>query len=194
MSFDTPYVEYFVIGTHTSLWLMLIVMAVLGIPIHSLSNLSPGLALLMLPLVYLLGAISAAISNFPLDPFRKRIGKSVLPNDQYKDELIAYLSPELYSAYESRAHRARLMGASIFNWIFLGIALLFHVGFSNPSYYIPASLIPAILAILSAVAWRAAIKRMFKFRKNAIEVIRENPQKGVIPTSSPKANKKQISS
>ena len=101
-------------------------MAILGIPIQSLSNLNAGLALLLLPLVYLLGMTFATLSIFPLDPFRKRIEKTILPNEHYKDETIAYLSPELYSAYESRAHRARLMGASIFNWLLLGMALLFH--------------------------------------------------------------------
>ena len=190
MSFDTPYVEYFVIGTHTSLWLLLMVMAILGIPIQVLSSISPGLALLALPLVYLLGTIFATLSVFPLDPFRKRIQKSIFPKAGYKDEFIAYLSPELYSAYESRAHRARLMGASIFNWLLLGIALLFHTGFSNPSYYLPASLVPLTLAILSTIAWRATVKRMFKFRKNAIDVIRENRKKDsdTTPSHKNKAN------
>jgi len=186
MSFDTPYVEYFVIGTHTSLWLLLMVMAILGIPIQALSSISPGLALLALPLVYLLGTIFATLSVFPLDPFRKRIQKSILPKDGFKDEFIAYLSPELYSAYESRAHRARLMGASIFNWLLLGVALLFHTGFSNPSHYLPASLVPLTLAILSIIAWRATVKRMFKFRKNAIDVIRENRKKDTDTTPSRK--------
>jgi putative flippase GtrA len=78
------------------------------------------------------------------------------------------------------------MAPSIFNWLFLGIALLLYVGFSNPNIYIPAIAIPTLLSILSAFAWRFLVTRALQFRKNAIEVIREE-SKGIIP---PKRHRK----
>jgi len=174
MNLNTPFVEYLIIGTHTSTWLTLTIMAILRIPIAKITNIDVGLVVLLLPFIYLLGTLFATLIVFLLEPFRKKIQNSVFPYDKYKDEVIAYHSSELYKAYTVRVHRVRVMESSIFNWFLLGMSVLLHVGFKNPNYYIPAITIPLIFSILSIISWRGLQKRAYKFRKNAIEVINEN--------------------
>jgi hypothetical protein len=118
MNFDTPFVEYFISGIHTSIWLLLVVMAILGIPIQSLSDLNVGLVLLFIPLAYVLGTLISTLTSHILTPLRVRIRNSIFPYANYKDEIIAYQSSDLYAAYTARLHRVRLMGTSIFNWFF----------------------------------------------------------------------------
>src|SRR3990172_6933971 len=131
MNFDTPFVEYLISGTYTSIWVLLVIMAILGIPIQSLSDINVGLVLLFIPLAYILGTLFSTLSAHALNSFRVRIRNTIFPYEHYKDETIAYLSSDLYAAYTARAHRVRLMGASIFNWLFLAVALLLHTGFTK---------------------------------------------------------------
>ena len=175
MSFETPFVEYLIIGTHTCTWLLLMIMAILGIPLQSLTLIKTEHIIFLLPFVYLLGTLFSSISNFPLRPFRGSIRKQVFPNGGiYKDEIIAHKSPELYKGYTSRMHRVRLMGASIFNWILLGFAFSLHTDPINPHYYIPAVIFPIILSVLSGVAFYSLEKRALEYRKTAIDVIRDS--------------------
>jgi hypothetical protein len=187
MNFETPYVEYLIVGTHTSIWLSVVIMAMFGIPLEMLLNINLGIIVLLVPLAYLLGALFSTLAARSLGNFRRNIRDSIFPSEQYKDETIAYLSSDLYAAYTIQMHRVRLMAPSIFNWLFLGIALLLYVGFSNPNIYIPAIAIPTLLSILSAIAWRFLVTRALQFRRNAIEVIREE-SKGIIPPKRRRKN------
>ncbi len=174
MSFDSPFVEYLIIGAHTSAWLLLVIMVVFGLPLSALAGVDAGFVLLLLPFVYLVGMLVDSIVHYPLEPFRKKIRDSVFQYDKYKDEFIAYSSPELYSAYEVRVRRVRIIGAAIFNWPLVGAALLFHIGFAQPIQSIFVIATTLILSLLSVITWRGLYKRAYKFRKNAIDVIRED--------------------
>jgi len=177
MNFDTPFVEYLISGTHTSIWLLLVIMSILGIPLQSLLGLNVGLVVLFIPLAYILGTLFSTLTSGVLNPFRIRIRNSLFPYEHYKDEVIAYSSPELYAAYTARIHRVRLIGASIFNWLFLGGALLLHVDSTRPYFFISVITVTISLSILSAFAWYALMKRVLEFRKNAIDVIRDESKK-----------------
>jgi len=186
MNFETPYVEYVIVGTHTSIWLSFVIMAIFDIPLEVLLNINVGIVVLLIPIAYLLGALFSTLTVRLLSRVRRKIRNSIFPSENYKDETIAYLSPDLFSAYSVQMHRVRLMGPSIFNWLFLGMALLLYTGFSKPSIYIPAISIPILLSILSAIAWRFLVIRALEFRKNAIDVIREESKS----ITSPKRRKK----
>jgi hypothetical protein len=188
MSFETPFVEYLIIGTHTSTWLLLIIMAILGKPLDSLASIKPEILIFTIPFVYLLGTLFATISSMLISPIRGKLRDKTFEYEKYKDEIIALFSPELYTAYNARAHRTRLMYSSIFNWWFLGIALLLHTGFSNPTYYLPAIIIPLSLSALSALAYYSNQKRIFKFRKNSIDMIQKYK---VTSTKASAASKKE---
>ena len=180
MNFDTPYVEYFISGIHTSIWIALVIMDILEISIQTLFDLDAGDAgfvLLFIPLAYIIGTLFSTLAAHALDPIRVKIRNSIFPYERYKDEVIAYLSSDLYQAYTARAHRVSLMGASIFNWLFLALALLFNVGFSESTDYISIIIIPISLSILSAITWYFLVKRALVFRKNAIDIIREETLK-----------------
>jgi len=187
MNFDTPFVEYLISGTHTSIWLLLVVMAVLGIPIQSLLNINVGLVVLFIPLAYILGTLCSTLSAHALNSFRIRIRNAIFPYEHYKDEKIAYHSSDLYAAYTARTHRVRLMGASIFNWLFLAIALPLNTGFTKPPVFIAAIVIPLVLSALSVIAWYSLIKRALEFRKNAIDIIRDETSNKT-PQRKPKKN------
>lgn len=173
MSFDTPLVEYLIIGSHTAVWIVLLVLFFLGVPLSALSNIDAGVVLLSLPMVYLLGMLVDGIVHYPLEPFRKSIRDSIFEYERYKDEFIAYASPELYAAYEVRVRRVRIMGASIFNWPLLGTALLLNLGFSRPVLSFSVVTSSLLLCILSVIVWRGLYQRAYRFRRNACDVIRE---------------------
>jgi hypothetical protein len=187
MSFETPYVEYLVVGTHTSIWIAILIMAILGVPPESLLNINAGVVVLLVPIAYLLGTLFSTLSARLLRRFQRNIADSIFPNENYKDETLAYLSPDLFSAYTVQMHRVRLMGPSIFNWLFLAMALFLYVGLSNPSIYIPALAVPTLLSVLSAISWRQLMGRALEFRKIAIDVIREE-SKSTIPPKQQKRN------
>lgn len=73
MSFDTPFVEYLIIGAHTSMWLLLIIMAILGIPIYVLNNVDAGGVLLFLPFVYLVGMLFDSTVHFRLTKMSRSV-------------------------------------------------------------------------------------------------------------------------
>ena len=183
MSFDTPFVEYLIIGSHTAAWIVLLFLAIFGIPLSALAGIDAAAVLLLLPFIYLLGMLVDSIVHYPLEPFRKRIRDSIFQYDNYKDEFIAHSSPELYSAYEVRVRRVRIIGASIFNWPLLGVTALLHVGFTKPVVYVSVIASTLILCILSIIVWGGLYQRAYKFRKNACDVIREsgdNPKRKTV--------------
>lgn len=188
MSFETPFVEYLIVGTHTSIWLALVIMAIFHIPFDALLTINVGFLVPLIPIAYLLGALFSTLTSQILSPFRRKIRNSTFSYDLYKDETIAYLSSDLYAAYTVRMHRVRLMGPTIFNWLFLGIAILLYTGFSNPLIYTSGIAFPALLSILSAIAWRSLVIRALNFRKTAIDVIREETKSS--PLLKPSKRKK----
>jgi len=172
MSFDSPFVEYLIIGTHTSSWVLLMVMFVFRVPLSKLSSVDAAVFLLLLPFVYLIGMLTDSTVYYPLEPFRKKIRDSIIDYDKYKDEFIAYSSPELYSAYDVRVRRVRIMGAAIFNWLLLGVAILLQIGFNDVYQSVFVIIITLLLSLFSAITWRGLYKRAYKFRKNACDTIR----------------------
>ena len=177
MSFDSPFVEYLIIGTHTSSWILLMVMSAFRLPLSKLGSIDAAAFLLLLPFIYLIGMLTDSIVYYPLEPFRKKIRDSVFEYENYKDEFIAYSSPELYSAYDVRVRRVRIMGAAIFNWLLLGVALLLQIGFSEVYQSVLVMTLALFLSLLSVITWRGLYYRAYKFRKNACDVIRSGIEK-----------------
>ncbi len=173
MSSDTPFVEYLIIGTHTSVTILLIVLVIFGIPLVSLVDIDAAAIVLLLPFAYLLGMLVDSLVQYPLEPFRKRIRDQMFKYEEYKDEFIALSSPELYSAYDARVRRVRVLGAAIFNWPFLCIALLLQLGFTITPQTIFVIASSVVLTISSIVTWKSLYSRAYKFRKNACDIIRE---------------------
>lgn len=173
MNFDTPLVEYLIIGTHTSTWLLLLVFIVFAVPFPIIATGELSIVLVMLPFIYLIGMLFDSIIQYPLDPYRMRIRDQMFEYKECKDEFIALSSPELYSAYEVRVRRVRVLGAAIFNWPLLTISLLLHIGFANPYRSVFVILSGLALTLLSITAWKSLYRRAYKFRKNACDIIRE---------------------
>lgn len=84
MSFDSPFVEYLIIGSHTSTWLLLMIMAAFRIPLSKLGSIDAAGFLLLLPFVYLVGMLTDSTVHYPLEPFRKKIRDSI--SDKPKDK------------------------------------------------------------------------------------------------------------
>ncbi|MEZ5943293.1 MAG: hypothetical protein R3C18_18010 [Planctomycetaceae bacterium] len=180
MSFDSPFVEYLIIGAHTSSWIAIMILSLFQVPLTKLLHLDATIALLLLPFLYLVGMLADSTVHYPLELFRKRIRDSIIQHDEYKDEFIAFSSPELYSAYDVRIRRVRIMGAAIFNWLFLGLAVVINLGaksFWQSGLVVVCAL---LLSLFSAMAWRGLYQRAYRFRKNACDTIRE----GIRPSAT----------
>lgn len=165
MSFDTPLVEYLIIGSHVSSWILLVAYKLMGQPLEKLKDIDPSLVLLSLPFIYLVGMTFDDIYFQALNRYRLEIKSKI------KDEVLAYFSETLYSAYEHRVRRVRIVGGAIFNWPLLGLSILLHIGFKN---YVISLLIVGISLVLSSISfwiWRNLYKRAYKFRDKAGEVV-----------------------
>lgn len=55
---------------------------------------------------------------------------------KFMDENIALKSPDLYSAYEARVRRIKIIAAAFFNWPLLGLSLCIYFGNQNKFAYI----------------------------------------------------------
>jgi hypothetical protein len=144
------------------------------LPLDSISNIEPAKLLLLLPIIYLLGMVVDDLAFGPLNKIRKSIQQSVFRNSKnYMDEMIAYHSTELYQAYEARVRRVRILGAAIFNWPMLGLAILINVGSGNLPLSIFVVLATFILLVVSITAWKNLYKRAYEFRRKAIDVIKK---------------------
>jgi hypothetical protein len=173
MNFDTPLVEYLIIGMHTSTWISIILLKVLKIPVESLLKVDATLLLLLLPFIYIIGMVFDDITFRILSSRISQIKKNVFGNsEKYQDEKIAYRSEILYNAYEARVRRVRIIGAAILNWPLLGASLVVYLGPANPLLSVLAGA-TVVLTMLSWYIWNGLNKRAYKFRKNAIDVIEE---------------------
>jgi len=171
MNFNTPLVEYLIIGFHTTSWLIITIYGFLDLPLTSITKINPALALLILPIIYLIGMIFDDLAYHPLKPISKKIKENIYDSNACKDELIAYESQVLYVAYESRVRRVRIVGAAIFNWPLLGMSIFLHIGFENLWHTNTTIIISFILSFISYLTWKNLYRRAYKFRKNACEII-----------------------
>lgn len=171
MNIDTPLVEYLIIGSQTFAWLALIIMKIFGIPLEAVGTVEASKILLLIPFVYLLGMIVDDLIFHPLNNQRKKIQESIYNADVCKDEMIAFESEVLYSAYESRVRRVRIIGAAIFNLPLLGFSVLLHIGLDNPTIVIMTIAASLILCWVSYITWKNLYRRAYKFRKNAWDII-----------------------
>ncbi len=171
MNFDTPLVEYLIIGTHTSIWIFFIIMKIISFPLHRLTDIDPATVLLILPLIYINGMLFDELTFRPLNSIRERIQHDVFKAKAPKDELLAFTSQSLYTAYEMRVRRVRIIGASIFNWPLLCMSILLHV--ENWAYKTMLIVLGISLSAISFHVWKKLYYRAYKFRKNAFEVIKE---------------------
>jgi len=185
MNSDSPLIEYLIIGAHTSIWIILLVLYAFGIPLNSLTNIDFAGIVAFLPFIYLIGMLADSLAFIPLNRFRQHIqndvfsagtkgehGNSAKHVPDYRDEYIALHSNELYNAYEVRVKRVRVIGAAIFNWPLIGIGTFLMLGatFTLQSAFL--LLVSVLLAALSALTWNELYRRAYKFRKNAIDFIR----------------------
>lgn len=170
---ETRFIEYLIIGAHTTAWLALVLVYVLGIPVSMLTSISPQLLVIALPFVYLLGMLFDSLVQFLLEPLRRLVRKRAFDykTGKYFDELIAFKSSDLYDAYEARVRRVRVIAASIFNWPLLGLALLLNLGMALSTQTLSVALLSAALCALSVISWRVLYYRAYKFRKNACDII-----------------------
>lgn len=197
MNFDTPLVEYLIIGTHTSTWIYFVFLKFWDVPIESTSGIDTAFVLILLPFVYIIGMI---FDDVVYRILRKRIkvikdgarkakekknnaagalahkkAKTVNPED-YNDETLANKSEVLYNAYEAKIRRVRIIGAAIFNWPLLGLAIGLNLEITNPSL-IPLSVLAVSLTILSWFAWHGLYTRAYEFRLKAIDEVRRADEK-----------------
>lgn len=170
MNFDTPLVEYLIIGMHTTSWLFLVVLKTLKLPLNIITELDATIFFLLLPFIYMIGMIFDDVVYRLLSRRIAQIKKGIFGLGKYEDEAIAHNSEVLYNAYEARVRRVRIIGAAIFNWPFLGFSLLLHIGYET-KYLFPILLTTVVLTALSWSIWNGLNNRAYKFRKNAIDVI-----------------------
>jgi hypothetical protein len=78
MNFDTPLVEYLIIGMHTSTWLSLIYLKLLKLPMATLLKVDATLLLLLLPFIYIIGMIFDDITFRLLSPRISKIKRMYL--------------------------------------------------------------------------------------------------------------------
>lgn len=173
MNFDTPLVEYLIIGSHTVAWLSLIILKILNLPLDTFTHADPAIFFLLLPFIYIIGMIFDDVAYRLLSRRIAQIKKSLFGSNKYEDESIAHNSEVLYNAYEARVRRVRIIGAAIFNWPLLGVSLLLHTGFKSTNL-LPIILTTIVLTSLSWSIWNGLNNRAYKFRKNAIDVIKRS--------------------
>lgn len=174
MSFDTPLVEYLIIGTHTSTWLTITLFKIFGVPIETLIQIEAATLLLALPLIYIIGMLFDDLVFQLLNGWKKSIQRRIIAEekkDLYKDEFIALKAPELYSAYDARIRRVRIIGGAIFNWPLLGLSMCLYFEFNAFSILILG--ISILLAIACIYTWENLTRRALEYRKKACDVIRK---------------------
>src|SRR5512146_2735056 len=64
------YFEYAIIGAHALAWLVVVAVYVLGIPLGDLARINPGLLVILLPFVYVVGLVVDYASHTLLKPLR----------------------------------------------------------------------------------------------------------------------------
>ena len=169
------YFEYAIIGAHALAWLVVVAVYVLGIPLGDLARINPGLLVILLPFVYVVGLVVDYASHTLLKPLRLLIRRRVLATGDIgqNEAYLALESTSLYAAYEQRTRRIRIVGAAIFNWPLLGAALLLSIGAHDSPQLRAVVIATAICTILSVATWVGMYRDAYKFRQNAVKIIRD---------------------
>ncbi len=186
MNFDTPLVEYLIIGVQTSTWIYFICLKLLNYPFDIASKIDTAILFLLLPFIYIVGMIFDDLAYRLLRSRIKAIKDKVLKSGgtdvkkrnskDYKDETLARKSEVLYNAYEAKVRRVRIIGSAIFNWPLLGFAIALNIDFANP-ILIPLVISTIVLTISSWIVWNGLNTRAYEFRKKAIDEVREPEEK-----------------
>lgn len=197
MNFDTPLVEYLIIGVHTSAWMYFIFLKLLNYPLSTLSKLDTSLVILLLPFMYIIGMIfddityrilRTRIANIKADVRKSREAKKNKAGGateskrrgvsaaDYKDETLANRSEVLYNAYEARIRRVRIIGSAIFNWPLLGLTIAINLGLKDP-ILIALSIATVTLTLFSWLVWNGLYIRAYEFRLKAIDEVIESADK-----------------
>lgn len=192
MSLDSvlngEYLEYFIIGTHTSVWIALFFSWMLNIPFSRLTSINVLVGVLLIPFIYLIGLLMDSVSQLLLRQFRKLISRMALKKAgiagnsadiSQTDEAIAVASPTLYAGYDWRMRRSKVVGAAIFNWIALGATVLTIVGAVDSPTALVVEIATLALAALSVFSWIDLTSRAYAYRSRALRVIQTLPQKPV---------------
>lgn len=198
MNFDTPLVEYLIIGMHTASWITIIIFKALKIPIKDLLNIDTTTILLLLPFVYILGMMVDDLVFSVLKRKTEKIKNEVMSekstseekrtdikqkgsknsDPRFMDEKIALKSPDLYNAYEARVRRIKIIAAAFFNWPLLGLSGCIYIGTQNIYATIAIILLSAIFMLISYRIWNNLTRRAYSFRKKAGAVIAEQEKLG----------------
>jgi hypothetical protein len=170
------YVEFVVIGSITTLALIILTAGWLGIPFSQLSQVSPLFVIVLLPFTYVLGMMTDRVSQLYVWPLRvlirNRIFGSTVP---CTDEYIARVSPDLYYAYDSRMRRIRVIGTSVINWPLLGLAILVELNTTTTLEARTVEFGAVLLSALSLLAFLDLTRRAYQFRKRACEALSATP-------------------
>ncbi len=173
MNINTPFVEFLIIGVHTSLVLGLVLMRTCGVPFSVLTGKDAQLDLLLwlLPLVYLVGMTFDQVFYRLLSKQKDKIKKLAFQGRDYPDEYLALNHAELYNAYEVRVRRIRIVGAAVFNWPLLALAILLHTGMSTFWHAASIFVANAVLGYTSYFTWAVLYRRAYEFRATACRLI-----------------------
>lgn len=193
MNFDTPLVEYLIIGMHTASWMAIIILRIFKVPTNILLKIDTTAVLLLIPFVYIIGMMADDLVFSVLKRGTEKIKKDVSvgkkssskePEDKSNskdkkrdknsmDENIALKSPELYNAYEARVRRVKIIAAAIFNWPLLGLSLCIYFSNKSMSLIVTIAVISTILTATSYKIWQNLTRRAYSFREKASFVISE---------------------
>jgi hypothetical protein len=187
---DTPFLEYLIIGAHTSTWLVVLGMYVYGIQPASVTQVPTGLVVVLVPFVYLIGMLfDSLVQILYMDRVRRWI-KHRIEGADCPDELIAFESGRLYKGYDARVQRVRIIGAAIPNWIMLAGLLIVYGDFvdsrrglfTEQNYLIAST--GGALALVSLIAMFYLYARAFRYRSKACFIINTRSQGGTrqVPT------------
>jgi hypothetical protein len=170
------YVEFVVIGSITTLALVILTAGWLGMPFSQLSQINPLFVVILLPFTYVLGMLLDRVSQLYVWPLRllirNRIFGSTVP---CTDEYIARVAPDLYYAYDSRMRRVRVVGTAVINWLLLGLAVLVELNTTTTLEARTVEFSSVALSVLSLLAFLDLTRRAYQFRKHACEAVSSTP-------------------
>src|SRR5438874_11195851 len=136
MQFAALFIEYFVSGATALLWLA----PAFGVAPRNAASMQQQIALLLLPMVYVVGHVVDAVSRLLVRPFQSR-----MPLKDYAEDrewsagtdttaLIMYSSPELAKHLLALSSRDRIARGAVLNALLLSVVIVVRPGM----YSIPA--------------------------------------------------------
>ena len=179
MGLTTRFVEYLIIGTHSTASLVLFIWLLGDFHSPQLQGIGSPVLVFILPFVfafvYLIGmAVDQVVFLLLRDLCIRKIKFSARVPEKASDEYICYHSKELFQAYSYRVQRIRVLGSAIFNWLIIGILSWLHLRDQNCLVAIAVLGICFILTIFSIIAWITLYSRAYQFLRKAYWVIETN--------------------